>query len=229
MLRKHLKVAPNENKHTGIALRYYCKINTPELPFLRIDILRHLKKSYGWVFPVSADTANIGIGVDADVHKKKNVNLNHELEKYFSCIKPWFNPELIPGTRSGYPLPYGSQLPILVHGNKVLIGDAASMINPLTGEGIFYGMQAGKMLAEHIANSFAANDQLQKNLTEFSTHFTRHFKSHYQFNLAIKKTLASPFAAFFLKRIAKDSARLNKAMGIILGNSDTFEPEELSL
>lgn len=222
-IRKYVKSKPNSDKHMGIALRYYCKIKTVDEPYLRIDILKNLKKAYGWVFPVSENTANIGIGVDMDVHKRKSINLNHELDKYLAYIKDAFEPELIPGTRSGYPLPYGSGLPDLVYGNKVLIGDAASMINPLTGEGIFYGMQAGKMLAEQIAESFESDALLQKGLLQFADNFTRQFKKHYQFNLTIKKTLASPFAGFFLKRIARNTNRLNKAMGIILGNTATFD------
>ncbi|MFT3703850.1 MAG: geranylgeranyl reductase family protein [Agriterribacter sp.] len=228
-VRKYLHVAPNSNKHMGIALRYYCTIKQPAEPYLRIDILKSLKNSYGWVFPVSATTANIGIGVDMDVHKKKNINLNTELDKYLLFLREDFQPEIIGGTRSGYPLPYGSELPKLVYNNKVLIGDAASMINPLTGEGIYYGMQAGKMLAEHIAVNFNATDTLQQSLAAFEEAFTGNYKNHYQFNLTIKKVLASPFAGFFLKRMAKDQQRLNKVMGIILGNTSKIDLKDFSL
>jgi menaquinone-9 beta-reductase len=227
-IRKYVKAETNSDKHMGIALRYYCKIKTVDEPYLRIDILKSLKNSYGWVFPVSDDEANIGIGVDMDIYRKKKINLNHELDKYLAYIKDAFEPELIQGTRSGYPLPYGSELPQLVHNNKVLVGDAASMINPLTGEGIFYAMQAGKMLSENIAESFDTDAGLQKSLLQFSNSFTGQFKNHYQFNLTIKKMLASPFAGFFLKRIARDTDRLNKVMGIILGNTTTFDSKDFS-
>jgi flavin-dependent dehydrogenase len=33
--------------------------------------------------------------------------------------------------------------------NVALIGDASSMINPMSGEGIFYGMEAGYLLAKN--------------------------------------------------------------------------------
>jgi flavin-dependent dehydrogenase len=228
-MRSYLKIPPNKDQHMGVALRYYCNIDILDEMSLRIDILKSLGNSYGWLFPVSKNMANVGVCVDKDVHKKKNINLNKELEHYIETLSKSMHLEIIQGTRAGYPLPFGSQMPELVHGNKVLIGDAASMINPLTGEGIYYAMYAGKTLAEHIANSFASDSMLQESLSNFSAGFTKQFHHHYQLNLKLKKLLSSPLSGIILNMVANDKTLLNKTMKIVLGNSNSFQIKNLKL
>ncbi len=228
-MRSYLKVPPNDDQHIGVTLRYYCKIDDLDELSLRIDILKNLGNSYGWLFPVSKNMANVGIGVDKHVYKRAQINLNKELDNYLVLLKKTMHVELIPGTRAGYPLPYGSQLPELVHDNKVLIGDAASMINPLTGEGIYYAMYAGKSLAGHIAHSFSSDRMLQEALSNFATGFKKQFHNHYQLNQKLKNLLSSPFSGILLNMVAKDNALLNKTMKIVLGNSNSFEVKHLKL
>jgi menaquinone-9 beta-reductase len=228
-VRSYLKIPPNDDDHMGIGLKYYCSYTGPDEMSLRIDILKSLKSSYGWFFPMSKGLANIGIGVNVDVYKKYKINLNKEFDNYLLFLKKKMQLELIPGSRGGYPLPYGSQMPELVHGNKILIGDAASMINPLTGEGIYYGMYAGKSLATNIARSFGSEAMLSAALQNFSVDFQKRFQNHYKLNLRIKKLLSSPFSGLILKTLAKDKVLLGKVMGIMLGNSNSFNVENLSL
>ena len=40
----------------------------------------------------------------------------------------------------------------------LLLGDAASLIDPFTGEGIGNAIRSGRVAAEHIVNAFKAND-----------------------------------------------------------------------
>lgn len=228
-VRSYLKIPPNADGHMGIGLKYYCNFKGSEEMSLRIDILKNLKSSYGWLFPISKDLANIGIGVNVDIYKKYKINLNKELENYQKFLKKKMDIELIPGTRGGFPLPYGSQMPELVHGNKILIGDAASMINPLTGEGIYYGMYAGKTLAANVAGSFSSGMALNAALRKFSVDFQNRFQNHYKLNLRIKNLLSSPFSGLLLKTISTDKFLMNKVMGIMLGNSNSFNSQNLGL
>jgi len=120
-------------------------------------------------------------------------------------------------------------LPKLVQGNKALIGDAASMINPLTGEGIYYAMHAGKLLARHLAQGFHSNQSLHEALPRFAGDFHQQFQQHYQLNLKLKKLLISPFAPLFLKMLQKDQALLNRVMHIVMGNAGTLDVKHLWL
>jgi len=227
-IRSYLNVPPNADSHKAVSLRYYCTMQLSELT-LRIDILKNLDYSYGWVFPLSPTMANVGIGVDADVYKRKKLNLNREFEAYLQFLKKDIRLEIIPGTRAGYPLPYGTRLPPLVHGNKVLIGDAASMINPLTGEGIYYAMYAGKLVATHLAESYRSYQPLPEALPRFATDFKTQFEPHYRLNLRFKKLLQSPLAKPILKMLQNDPALLQKVMPVVMGNATTLDVKNLPL
>jgi flavin-dependent dehydrogenase len=174
--------------------------------------------AYGWLFPISSTLANVGIGIDLAVYKKKRLNINKEFKKYFSQIQQESKLVLIENSCAGFTLPYGNEMPALYSGNKVIIGDAASMINPLTGEGIFYAMQAGKMLACHVASCTGSAPRLTKALADFSDSYKKSFEEHFRLNLMLKKILASPFAGFAFKKIASQEQVLDKAMNIIMGN-----------
>jgi menaquinone-9 beta-reductase len=227
-IRSYLNIPSNSDTHKGVSLRYYCTTQLSELT-LRIDILKNLGNSYGWVFPLSPTMANVGIGVDADVYKQKKLNLNHELQAYLQRLQATIPLEIIPGTRAGFPLPYGDSLPPLFQDNKVLIGDAASMINPLTGEGIYYAMYSGKLLANHLAQSYYSNRSLSEALPKFATDFQQQFRQHYQINLKLKKLLTSPFSSLFLKILQKDPVLLHKVMHIVMGNAATLDVRYLPL
>ena len=228
-VRSYLNIPPNDGMHKGVSLRYYCTTTKFEELSLRIDFLKNLGYSYGWLFPLSPTVANVGVGIDSDVYKKKNINLNNELNAYVKLLQKSIPLQIIPGTRAGYPLPYGTYLPKLVHGNKVLIGDAASMINPLTGEGIYYAMYAGKLLASYLAEGFRSGSPGSTVLQHFERDFKNHFQQHYQLNLKFKKLLTSPFAPLFLRMLQKDPALLNRVMHIVMGNANTLDVKHLWL
>jgi flavin-dependent dehydrogenase len=62
----------------------------------------------------------------------------------------------------------------------VVVGDAAGHIDPLTGEGIQYGLDAAEMAAETIAEAFAAGDWsaavLRRYQERWMTAFGRDFR-----------------------------------------------------
>ena len=43
-------------------------------------------------------------------------------------------------------------------GRIVLIGEAAGLVNPVTGEGIDYALETGKLAAEHLVGLFVSGD-----------------------------------------------------------------------
>jgi flavin-dependent dehydrogenase len=92
------------------------------------------------------------------------------------------------------------------------------MINPLTGEGIFYAMKAGQMLASHLAGALHSPEHTSRALAAFSISYKNSFQEHFRLNLLLKKILASPIAGILFKRMANREKILDKAMNVIMGN-----------
>lgn len=129
---------------------------------------------YFWIFPVSKTKANIGLMVDKETCRKHNMNIR---EMFYYLLE---NNKDLKAILAGCHLldkPKGHSLP-LGHGaiesisdGAMLIGDAASFINPITGGGIYYGMFSGKRAA-YISKKGVENGRfLKKDLQEFQQFF----------------------------------------------------------
>ena len=106
---------------------------------------------YLWIFPLPNGQANVGVGIRSDYISKKKVNLKQELMRILredAAFKDRFANATLDDDPKGFGLPLGStQRPISGDG-FMLIGDAASLIDPFTGEGIGNAIISGKVAAE---------------------------------------------------------------------------------
>ena len=103
-----------------------------------------LPGGYGWVFP-KGDHLNIGLGGWRHI----GPTLRDRLDRLVRFHE--FDPDDLWGVR-GYHLPLRQPGSALADGNVVLVGDAAGLLDPLTGEGIFAAFWSGAKAAEHIAS-----------------------------------------------------------------------------
>jgi flavin-dependent dehydrogenase len=92
--------------------------------------------AYAWSFPLGDGRANVGYGelVSGGVTRAGLVAGLHRL-------LPGVEPEDLRAHR----LPLSTGRPRLPDGRVLLTGDAAGLINPLTGEGIFYAVLSGAL------------------------------------------------------------------------------------
>jgi geranylgeranyl reductase family protein len=93
--------------------------------------------AYAWVFPVGDGTANVGYGELIRTTPPTRAELTARLHDLL--------PGLAPVPLRGHRLPLSPGRPSVAHGRVLLAGDAASLINPLTGEGIYYAVLSGAL------------------------------------------------------------------------------------
>ncbi|NDV20659.1 geranylgeranyl reductase family protein [Pseudodesulfovibrio sp. JC047] len=106
-----------------------------------------LDAGYGWVFP---NNQSVIVGVCG--LKTKNTNISQVFKEYLEFLK--IDSEAIPDRR-GHPLPYGNYLKEPVSGVTMLAGDAAGLVEPLFGEGIFFALCSGMYAGEAVAHGLA--------------------------------------------------------------------------
>ena len=97
---------------------------------------------YGWLFP-KGDHVNIGIGGWRYIGPQLRPKLD-ELVRFYG-----FEPGQLSGVR-GHHLPLRQPGSPLAEGNVVLVGDAAGLLDPFTGEGIYAGIVSGRAAARNI-------------------------------------------------------------------------------
>jgi geranylgeranyl reductase family protein len=100
-----------------------------------------LAGGYGWVFP-KAEHLNLGVGA----WKYAGFTLRPKLAAL--CRRYGFDPALLENLR-GHHLPVRVPGSTIARGPVALVGDAAGLVDPLSGEGIHMAFASGRLAAEH--------------------------------------------------------------------------------
>ena len=196
-IRKQLNLKQNSDWHKAIAIRAY--IDSPNYieifneRTLMFEINVSAEKGYAWAFPSKGNLLNIGIGVPVSIFKKDKLNINQLLKDFIAQLES--RGVIVENIRKkkSYMLPFASSRPKLKKNiNIALIGDASSMINPISGEGIFYGMEAGYLLAKN-TNGLVRSEELSSGILKYEKEFSNRFRKHYLSCALARLILQSPF------------------------------------
>lgn len=110
-----------------------------------------LLSGYGWIFPLGNGRVNLGVGTLATAKHPAGVQLRPLMEFYARQRRDeWQLGDRLAEPRSAM-LPMGGAVSGVAGPNWALIGDAAACVNPLNGEGIDYGLETGRFVADLLA------------------------------------------------------------------------------
>jgi flavin-dependent dehydrogenase len=139
IVRRSLGLPRHPDAHVGLALRGYARV--PAGPG-RMDIRfvpGRLWPSYGWLFTAGGGHANVGVGTfDATTRPDRR-----ELEALLSRLFP--DVQVEPDSIGVHRLPLSSASPVLTASGVLLVGDAAALVSPMTGEGIHTALLSGML------------------------------------------------------------------------------------
>jgi menaquinone-9 beta-reductase len=165
-----------DNKHFMASVKAYYKGVTGfhKDNFLEFYFLKDFLPGYFWIFPLPNGEANVGIAIVSEDVSKRKLNLKKCLEEVLETrFKDRFSQAEIVGKIEGFGLPLGSKRRKLSGDNYILTGDAASLIDPLTGEGIANALLSGVVAAEKAAECIAKNDFSSKILRGYDERIYR--------------------------------------------------------
>ncbi len=167
----------NGQQHRAVALRAYARTEDLAKQTMRIDWIESLIPGYGWVFPLAGDKINIGVALDARDYKRYGRSMVSYLDEYVRYLSDHGVTLKNLDDIKSHSLPLASQSLPLVPGQHVaLIGDAAAMINPFTGEGIHYGIWAGRSLGAAVGQSVNQGKPMQTALESYAKAYTERFE-----------------------------------------------------
>ena len=107
-----------------------------------------LLSGYGWIFPLGGGQVNLGVGTLATARRPADVALRPLMAYYASQRRSeWQLGDQLRMPTSAL-LPMGGAVSGVAGPNWALVGDAAACVNPLNGEGIDYGLETGRLLAD---------------------------------------------------------------------------------
>lgn len=114
---------------------------------------RTILPGYGWIFPTGPDRANVGVGIGLRFNQTRHIK---ELFRSFVADNRFARKKLgratmVPKSLRGWAITFGSFAGPRGAGNVLLLGDAGSFVDSLTGEGIYYALESGALAARAVA------------------------------------------------------------------------------
>ncbi|MBM7518395.1 geranylgeranyl reductase family protein [Nocardioides nitrophenolicus] len=142
----------------GVAGRSYVTSTRADDPWISSHLeLRgeqdEILSGYGWIFPLGRQSGevNLGAGTLATAKRPADVAIKPLMKLYADRLRAEFGlGEELRAPTSAL-LPMGGAVSHVAGRNWALIGDAAACVNPLNGEGIDYGLETGRVVAELLA------------------------------------------------------------------------------
>ena len=140
VVRRQLGVPRQPAGAVAVAVRGYAAA-PPGEPEQLIVMAAKDWPAYAWSFAAGDGTANVGFGMLLPSLRAAPRGGRAELHGRLQ--------ELLPGVQAerlvSHHLPLSTWRPRQPAGRVLLVGDAMSLINPLTGEGIFYALLSGRL------------------------------------------------------------------------------------
>jgi digeranylgeranylglycerophospholipid reductase len=179
---------------------------------------------YAWIFPKGVGVANVGLGVVALRSDGRNARayLDDYLAKHFPH-----------GTVTGLTVGgviSGVTVKRTVADGVILAGDAAHMINPLSGGGIINAMKAGRLAGRHAARTVRAGDTSAASLQAYHDEWMALLGHSHALYYKLKETI-NKFDDEFLNRIARtvngipiEKRTLGRVMASALAHHPTLLP-----
>jgi len=119
---------------------------------------------YIWVFPKDESTANVGIGISLD-RLKNRVDIKGYLDRWIEQDPRMAHAQPLDMVTGG--VSTAPPIKKSVGNGMALVGDAARMIDPITGGGIGNGMLAGMMLGKVLSKCNQTGDFGEAALMEY--------------------------------------------------------------
>ncbi len=225
VLNKRLTENRVEKKHFCAGVRQYffnVKGFHPE-NHIELHFYKEILPGYLWIFPLANNQANVGLGMLSSVVSKKQINLKKEMTHLLETIPSLQErfKDAVPLTEiEGYGLPVGSTKRTLSGNRFLLLGDAAGLIDPFTGEGIANAIRSGRVAASHVLDSF----QKQRFDAEFNHAYDKeiYYKmwNEFKFSHTLQKLFRHPRIINFVVKKANKNTSVQTLISSMLNDMD---------
>ena len=178
---------------------------------------------YAWVFPKGVGVANVGLGIVARLGAGRPARewLHGYLDSYFPT-----------GTRTGYTVGgviVHTTIARTVTDGLMVCGDAAHMVNPLSGGGIVTAMKAARIAAETAVEALRAGDTSAARLQRFHQRWMALLGDDHVRFYRVKETLGKFDDGFYnqLARTVNGIPLEKRTLGRVFGSALMQHPSLL--
>jgi geranylgeranyl reductase family protein len=143
--------------------QYFRDVEGPDKQDLHVFITEDMNSNgagYGWVFYLGDGTANVGAGVSTAALSRTGRNLKDFFDRFLKepQIADWLENATPEGPPKSWSLKMGMWGAKRYGQGLMAVGDAGSMIHPISGEGVGYALESGRLAASWAHEAHARND-----------------------------------------------------------------------
>ncbi len=181
---------------------------------------------YGWVFPMAGGVANVGVGFipggrfQRDAPATARIALDRFLRS--PALAPLLDGARPTGPVRGYAIRVDFPTGPTSGPGVLLVGEAAGLANPLTGEGVDYALESGRIAAGQIVAMLREGDLSPAHLARYDASLRRHFGRLFAFSEWTRRLGVNPLVLDHLVRTGARFPRLAMTFSdIVLGLPET--------
>jgi flavin-dependent dehydrogenase len=191
--------------------------------FIELHFIKDLLPGYFWIFPLPNGEVNIGVGIRSDKISKHKLNLknilNTIIQHHPEISKRFANAEMVDDVK-GFGLPLGSKKRNISGDNYLLVGDAASLIDPFTGEGIGNAMMSGLFAANHAIQCLQQNNFSAEYNKQYDTTVYKRLWSELKLSRTMQQLVVFPWLFNFVVNKAATNATLRDTISAMFEDLD---------
>lgn len=183
---------------------------------------------YGWVFPISATAANIGVGFwpHSLMARWQPSSSRSAFDQFVQSRKiAWMLQEAKRTSPvQGFPIRFDFPTARTFSERILLLGESAGLVNPLTGEGIDFALESAAIASKNVLAMFSQRDFSFERLKDYDRELRSRFQKLFVFLNRMRALYVNPL---ILNRAIKSAAHLPELkalmVDILLGNQDASQ------
>jgi len=192
--------------------------------FIELHFLPDLLPGYFWIFPLPGGKANVGVCVLSSKAGKDKMNLREKMLDIIANrtgISERFREAVPEGKIAGWGLPLGSYKRKLSTDHVMLTGDAASLIDPFTGEGIGNAMMSGMIAARAAEKAVEQNDFTGLFLSEiYDKEIEKSLRDELKLSYTMQRLCKKPWLFNFVASRSEKNATLRETISCMFEDLD---------
>lgn len=196
----------------AMALRAYVTGLQAVDNYLEIHLKRELLPGYAWIFSSGDSTANIGLGI-----KLNGMTTAEGGRRLRLAFRRFLLSDRLAGARlvspaQGFPIYTDFPHAPISTAGILVVGEAAGLVDPLTGEGIAFALESGQLAAEAAAEALRRNDYSKNGLYEYERQLRERYAPYFTDARELITRLAHPEVLDAIISLSRSDPRIREAL-----------------
>jgi flavin-dependent dehydrogenase len=182
---------------SAVAMRAYFQGKAPLDPMIEFHCEPDLLPGYGWLFPIADHSANVGIVIDAESRclARQGGTIRAAFEQFIAGnhrLRHTLRGATLIGAPKGFPIRMDYPARQTYADHVLVVGEAAGLVDPLTGEGIAFALQSAELAAQVATEAVTTGDCSAARLSAYDRALRDRYLSYFTYASQLRTKLNDP-------------------------------------